>query len=66
MSVLPGTPSQEYRHELLHFYGGLFGWQEIEALRLPDRLTLSVGGDTYVNDRERDEAMQTTGSSTSG
>ena len=61
MSVPPGTLSDEYRLELLRFYGGVFGWREIEALRLPDRLTLSVGGHTYVNVRERDEAMRTSG-----
>jgi hypothetical protein len=61
LSVPPGTLSDEYRRELLRFYGNMLGWLEIEALRLPDRLTLSVGGHTYVNVRERDEAMQTTG-----
>jgi hypothetical protein len=61
MSVPPGTLCDEYRHELLRFYGSQLGWREIEALRLPDRLTLSVGGHTYVNVRERDDAMQTSG-----
>jgi len=61
MSVPPGTLSDEYRDELLRFYGSLVGWREIEALRLPDRLTLSVGGHTYVNVRERDDVMHTTG-----
>jgi hypothetical protein len=41
----------------LSFYGDHFQWTEIEALRLPDRLTLAVGGGNYVNVRERDEAM---------
>src|SRR4249919_1469854 len=57
MSVAEGTLSDEYRAELLGFYGDYFGWSEIEQLRLPDRLTLSVGGRCYVNIRERRESM---------
>lgn len=57
MSVAEGTLSDEYRTELLGFYGDYFGWREIEQLRLPDRLTLSVGGGCYVNIRERPESM---------
>ena len=61
MSAPRGTLSEDYRRELLRFYGRAFGWREIEPLRLPDRLTLLVGQHTYVNIRERDEVMQTTG-----
>lgn len=61
MSVPRGTLSDEYRSEVLRFYGDLFGWQEIELLRLPDRLTLSAGDNCYLNVRERDEPMQATG-----
>jgi hypothetical protein len=61
MSVPRGTLTDAYRSEILRFYGSAFGWQEVESLRLPDRFTLLVGQHTYVNVRERDEAMHTTG-----
>jgi len=61
MSVPVGTLSDEYRTELLDFYGRHFGWREIESLRLPDRLTIAVGGRTYVNIRERPESMTCSG-----
>jgi hypothetical protein len=57
MSVPAGTLTAEYRAELLDFYGRHFGWREVESLRLPDRLTMAVGGRTYVNIRERSESM---------
>ena len=57
MSVPRGTLSDDLRGELLAFYAKHFGWSEIESLRLPDRLTISVGGGTYVNVRERDTSM---------
>jgi hypothetical protein len=57
MSVPAGTLTDEYRTELLAFYGGYFGWREIESLRLPDRLTVSIGGHSYLNIRERSESM---------
>jgi len=57
MSVPVGTLTDEYRAELLDFYGRHFGWREIESLRLPDRLTMHVGGRDYVNIRERPESM---------
>ena len=57
MSVASGTLTDEWRAELLEFYGALFGWREIESLRLPDRLTILVGQRTYVNIRERAEPM---------
>jgi hypothetical protein len=56
MSVPAGTLTDKYRAELLDFYGRHFRWREIESLRLEDRLTLSVGGRTYVNIRERSES----------
>jgi hypothetical protein len=61
MSVPPGTLTDAYRAEVSEFYGALFGWQEIEALRLPDRMTISVGNFAYINIRERDEPMHATG-----
>lgn len=57
MSVASGTLTDEWRAELLEFYGSLFGWREIESLRLPDRLTILVDKRTYVNIRERTEPM---------
>ena len=61
MSVPQGTLTDDFRNELLEFYGGLFAWQEMESLRLPDRLTVSVGRHTYVNIRERPEPMVCSG-----
>ncbi len=57
MSVALGTLTDAFRVELLDFYGGYFEWTELVELRRPDRLTLSVGGGTYVNIRERPEPM---------
>ena len=57
MSVASGTLTDEWRADLLEFYGALFGWREIESLRVPDRLTILVGQHTYVNIRERAEPM---------
>ena len=61
MSVPPGTLTDAWRHDVLDFYGARLGWTEIEALRLPDRMTLAVGSATYINIRERDDAMTTFG-----
>jgi hypothetical protein len=61
MSVPSGALTHDYRAELLEFYGGLFGWREIESLRLPDRLTIRVGKYTYVNVRERPDPMMCSG-----
>jgi len=55
MSVPPGTLTEEWRTQVLDFYGELFGWKELDELRLPDRLTIAVGS-TYINVRERDDA----------
>ena len=55
MSVPPGTLTDEWRKLVLDFYGELFGWKEMDSLRLPDRLTIAVGS-TYINVRERDDA----------
>ena len=57
MSLPVGTLTDEYRAELVDFFGRHLGWREVESLRLPDRLTMSVGGRTYLNFRERSEAM---------
>jgi hypothetical protein len=61
MSVPEGTLTDEYRTEVLDFYGALFGWRELEALRRPDRLTIAVGQHAYINVRERPQPMQVTG-----
>src|SRR4051812_1552877 len=61
MSVPLGTLTDDHRATLKVFYGGLLGWREIEALRLPDRLTFDVGRSCYVNIRERPEPMVTAG-----
>jgi hypothetical protein len=61
MSVPVGTLTDDFRAELLAFYGDAFGWREMESLRLPDRLTLAVGGHTYVNVRERDQPASYSG-----
>ena len=61
MSVPEGTLTDDYRTELLAFYGDLLGWRELEALRRPDRLTISVGKYTYLNVRERPEVMVCSG-----
>ena len=45
----------------MDFYARYFGWTEIESLRLPDRMTLAVGGGDYVNIRERSEPMVCSG-----
>jgi len=55
MSVPTGTLTDEYRDRVLDFYGRIFGWQEIERFRLPDRLTIAVGA-SYINVRERADA----------
>ena len=60
MSVPPGTLTDEFRGRVLDFYGRVFGWRELESLRLPDRLTIAVGP-TYINVRERADAPEYTG-----
>jgi len=57
MSVPEGTLTDVYRSRLLEFYGRLLGWREMEALRRPDRLTISVGRASYINLRERPDSM---------
>ena len=62
MSMPEGTLTEDFRAELIGFYGALLGWEEIESLRRPDRLTLAVGFPfTYVNVRERADVMVCTG-----
>ena len=56
MSVPPGTLTDDYRAAVLEFYNAVLGWNEIEQLRLPDRMTIAVGRDCYVNLREREDA----------
>lgn len=61
MSVPDGTLTDSYRGAVLEFYGRLFGWREIESLRLPDRLTLALNGHGYLNVRERPDPMLCSG-----
>jgi hypothetical protein len=56
MSVPLGTLTDDFRDAVIGFYGEILGWREIEQLRLPDRMTIAVGKDCYVNLRERDDA----------
>ncbi len=60
MSVPAGTLTDQFRARVLDFYGRVFGWQEMEALRRPDRLTIAVGA-SYINVRERADAPAYTG-----
>jgi hypothetical protein len=55
MSVPPGTLTDEWRKQVLDFYGELFGWKEMDEFRLPDRMTIAVGS-SYINVRARDDA----------
>lgn len=57
MSFPPGTLDADFRRSVRAFYGEHLGWVEIDRLELPDRLTMSAGGGTYINLRERDDAM---------
>jgi hypothetical protein len=57
MSFPVGTLTEEFRAEVRRFYGEHLGWSEIDGLELPDRMTMAVGGSTYVNLRERADAM---------
>src|SRR4051812_6981927 len=61
MSVPEGTLTDAYRARLLEFYGRILGWREMESLRLPDRLTVSVGPSSYINLRERPDSMVSRG-----
>lgn len=61
VSVPEGTLTPAFRKAVVDFYGRHFGWSEIESLRLPDRMTLDVGGRNYVNIRERSEPMVCSG-----
>jgi hypothetical protein len=57
MSFPAGALSTAFRDEVRRFYGELLGRTEIDELELPDPMTLAAGGGTYVNLRERAEAM---------
>jgi hypothetical protein len=57
MSVPAGTLTDDFRARLLEFYGRRLGWSEMEWLRRPDRLTIAVGGSSYINIREQPESM---------
>jgi hypothetical protein len=54
MSVAPGTLTDEFRNEVLAFYGDVFGWREMDALRRDDRLTIAIAPRAYINLREID------------
>lgn len=56
MAVTPGTITDTYRDGILAFYGEVFGWSELTALRRPDRLTLAIGNRSYINVREHPAA----------
>jgi hypothetical protein len=55
VSLAPGTLTDDYRRQVLEFYGAILGWREIEQLRRPDRMTIAVGSASYLNLREQDE-----------
>ena len=55
MSIPPGTLTDEFREQVIAFYGAMLGWHEIKGLRLADRMTIAVGDDSYVNLRERED-----------
>jgi hypothetical protein len=55
MSVPAGTLTDEFCAEVLGFYGGVFGWKSMDGFRQPDRLTIAVAPQAYVNLRERDD-----------
>ena len=61
MSVPPGTLTEAWRAEVLSFYGHHFGWSEMDELRRDDRLTIATGHESYVNIRERADAMTVSG-----
>ncbi len=61
MSVPEGTLTGAYRERLVEFYGRILGWREMETLRRPDRLTVTVGRSSYINIRERPDSMVTHG-----
>lgn len=61
MSVPAGTLNDEWRAQVLAFYGEHFGWIEMDDLRRPDRLTIATGPESYVNIRERSDAMTVSG-----
>ena len=61
ISVPIGTLTDQYRADLLEFYGTLLGWTEIESLRLPDRLILRLDQEHYINLRERASPMVCSG-----
>ena len=56
MSVPEGTLTDAYRTGLLAFYGRILDWTEMESLRRPDRITVSVGSSSYIDVRERPTA----------
>jgi hypothetical protein len=61
MSVPAGTLTEKFRAEVLSFFGEHFGWTELEYLRRPDRMTIAVGGGSYVNVREMNPAADYSG-----
>ena len=57
ISVPPATLTTAWRDAFLDFYGGTFGWTEIENAPRPGRFTVATGGSCYLNIRERAEPM---------
>ncbi|HUP84158.1 MAG TPA: VOC family protein [Acidimicrobiales bacterium] len=60
MAVRPGTLTPTFRSEVLSFYGGVFGWRELEELSSAERLTIAVAPQAYLNMRETDAATDVT------
>jgi hypothetical protein len=61
MSVPVGTLTEQYRANVLSFFGDHFGWSELEWLRGADVMTIAIGRGDYVNVREVEPAAGYTG-----
>ena len=60
VSVPGGTLTQDWRSAFFDFYGGIFGWTEIENVARADRLNVAIGDSCYLSIRERQEPMACT------
>jgi hypothetical protein len=60
VSLPDGTLTPDWRSAFFDFYGGIFGWTEIENGARSDRFTVAIGGSCYLNIRERQEPMACT------
>ena len=61
MSVPVGGLSSDRRAAITDFYERHLGWREMKAQALPDRLTMFIGRESYLNIRERAEPMVCSG-----